>query len=240
LFFNRHNWLALFRVFMVFGRPFSFFAAILSGRVLKEVDVKTPIGVIRVEMRNHESLRTLFSTFCRRDYLTATSPAFAVMDCGANIGIASLYFLTRNVANRTTCFEPDRANTAYLHRNLAPFAERVTIHEVGLATEDGSATLFRAEDGKYSSLIPSDRANTPDQIECRKFDSALRAVVAEQLPVIVKMDVEGVEVDLVKSVNWDDYPSVRRIISESTGCTNVIRRTHRLEFRSGLVEHLIF
>jgi FkbM family methyltransferase len=240
LFLNPYNWLALLRVFLVFAHPGQFFWAIVGRKILPNVEVKTPIGRVCVEMRNFESLRTLFSTFCRRDYLTSIEPAVAIMDCGANIGIASLYFLSRNVNNRVICFEPDRANTDYLKRNLRSYMDRVVIHEVALATEAGSATLFRAEDGKYSSLIASDKADQPDQIMCVKFEDGLREVIAAGLPVVVKLDVEGLEVALVESVEWDNFPEVRAIISESTGCSNVITRQHRRKLHSGFVEHLIF
>jgi FkbM family methyltransferase len=240
VFLNPHNWLAMLRAFTVIVRPIGFFAAIVGRRVLPEVQVKTPTGTIRVEMRNFESLRTLFSTFCRQDYLTATDKSYAIMDCGANIGLASLYFLTRNSDNRSTCYEPDRENIDYLRRNLAAFADRVIIHQAALATEAGSATLFRAEDGKYSSLIASDKASSPDEVECRKFDDALKDVSADPRPVIVKIDVEGLELDLVKSVKWEDFPTISRIISESTGCAELISREHSRYLRAGFVEHIVF
>jgi FkbM family methyltransferase len=240
VFLNPHNWLAILRAFFVIVRPIHFFIAILGRKNLTELHVKTPTGIVRVEIRNFESLRTLFSTFCRQDYLTATEPSFAIMDCGANVGIASLYFLSRNQANQVVCFEPDRENTDYLRRNLHPYADRVVIHEAALATTAGSATLFRAEDGKYSSLIKSDRALDPDEVECRKFEDALKDIVASGMPVIVKIDVEGLELDLVRSVTWENFQAVRRIISESTGCAELISRPHKRQLRAGFVEHIIF
>ena len=105
------------------------------------------------DLRNFASLRTFFSISCRGDYATPTDSVFSFLDAGANIGIASVYFLTRNRANRAICFEPDRANQELLKQNLADFADLSEIRVYALATSAGTVSLFRSEDGMYSSLF---------------------------------------------------------------------------------------
>jgi FkbM family methyltransferase len=240
LFGNVFNWLALLRAFAVISNPARFFAAIARGKELPDVVVRTPTGNVCIHLRNFESLRTLFSIFCRLDYNTPAQPACAFIDVGANIGIASVYFLSRNRANRVTCFEPDRENLDFLRRNLRTFANRSTICAYALATSDGSATLYRAEDGKYSSLIASERACLPEQIECRSFKSTLQTINADTLPITVKIDVEGLELALVNSVDWREFPTVRRLICEATGWGATIPRPHTQRVRTALVEDVIF
>jgi FkbM family methyltransferase len=240
LFGNAFNWLALPRAFAVITNPVRFFVAIVRKRELPHVVVRTPTGNVCIQLRNYESLRTLFSIFCRLDYETPTEPSFAFMDVGANIGIASVYFLTRNSRNRVTCFEPDRENLDLLKRNLQDFADRASVHACALATSTGTATLYRAEDGKYSSLIASKLACLPQQTDCRSFRSALRESTTDTHPVTVKIDVEGLELDLVKSVDWREFPTVRRLICESVGWGAAISRPHSTLVRTDLVEHVAF
>jgi FkbM family methyltransferase len=238
---NPFNWLAVPRAFLTICSPLSFFSALVRGRALPEVIVRTPVGKIRIALRNFESTKTLFSVFCRRDYATPKYPAVVLMDVGANIGITSLYFVSRNRANRAICFEPDRANVDILTRNLLQFADRTEVRVCALATSAGTTTFYRAEDGKYSSLIQSERACLPDPVECRVFSEALRAVISEAtIPIVVKLDVEGLEPDLVRSVEWEHFPRVHRLVCEGTECGRLISRPHRRQVRSGYVEDMCF
>ena len=240
MFKNAYNWLALIRACTVISNPARFFVAIVRRKELPDVVVRTPTGNVCIHLRNFESLRTLFSIFCRLDYETPTEPSFWFMDVGANIGIASVYFLTRNPRNRVTSFEPDRENLEFLKRNLRDFPDRSSICSYALATSDGSATLYRAEDGKYSSLIASDRACLPQQIECRSFKGMLQEITADKPPVTVKIDVEGLELELVNSINWREFPTVRRLICEATGWGATIARPHTQRVRTGFVEDVNF
>src|SRR5215469_14481544 len=63
--FNRFNWLGLFRAFWVLGEPFQFLVGLLRCRAPETVHVLTPVGRITLTLRNAESLKTLFSIFCR-------------------------------------------------------------------------------------------------------------------------------------------------------------------------------
>lgn len=237
---NLNNWRSLIRVFRVCVHPLRFLAAFLQGRTLSEVVLRTPVGKVHVKLRNLESLKTLFSIFCRGDYLTEAGEPFEFVDVGANIGIASIYFLSRNRLNRVTCFEPDRANLAYLEENLSHFKSRSTIYTCAIGTSACTTTFFRSEDGKYSSLVPSEMARLPDSVECRNFSDALQEVASGELPLVVKLDVEGLEPALVRGVRWIDYPSVTRIICDSVECSAAVSRRHTRIIRNGYVEDIRF
>jgi FkbM family methyltransferase len=240
LFINIYNWLSIIRAVFVIVNPIAFFFAIINRKKLDYVKVRTPIGIIDVEMRNFESMRTFYTMFCRLDYFIENDKIYSIMDCGSNIGLSSLYFLSRNASNTVTCFEPDKENLKYLHRNLARFSDRVSVHEVALSTSSGSGMLYRSKDGKYSSLLPSERTGDPDSIECIKFEGALVGVANKSNLVIVKMDVEGLEIDLIGSVRWENFPNVVSIFSESAGCSDVISRQHSLHIRNGMLEVVDF
>ena len=240
MFKNPYNWVGLPRALFVVVNPIRFLAAIVRGRTLPDVVARTPVGHTRIHLRNYESLKTFFSVFCRRDYFTRPDPPSAFLDVGANVGIASAYFLSRNARNRIICIEPDPANLPYLEKNLLPFAGRSELRVCAVGTSAGQIEFFRSEDGKYSSMIPSSRAKIPVQVECRVFADMLREARNDSLPVVVKLDVEGMELDLVRSVDWQDYPYVRRLISESTECSAVISRAHDRRLRTGYVEDMAF
>lgn len=237
---NLSNWLSALRIFWIVGHPIQFVVAIALRRNPAHVTLRTPTGLIRLRLRNFESLKTLFSIFCRRDYKTSSVAPYFFLDVGANIGIASAYFLSRNPANRVQCFEPDPANLDFLRDNLEQFGGRATLRACAVGPQSGEVTLYCSEDGKYSSLVQSARAANPVRVPCLQFSDVLKGAGTDGRPVVVKLDVEGLEVDLVRSVMFEEYPAVGRLVCESTSCARWITRPHRLVIRSGYVEDVAF
>jgi len=237
---NPSNWLAMYRAIYVFRNPVEFLVAVIRGAAPDSVVVRSPTGPLTISLRNFESLRTLFSIFCRLDYRTSRREMCTFLDVGANIGLASLYFLSRNPGNRVEAYEPDGANLDYLRQNLQVFGARAKIYDRALGVDSDDTILYRSEDGKYSSLLRSERANMPQRIVTRAFRDVLEELSGGQTPIAVKLDVEGMETALVRSVRFEDYPLVMRLISESTECGSLLSRPHRRIVRSGYVEDLRF
>jgi FkbM family methyltransferase len=242
---NRFNWQALPRALAIFSNPVEFLWDSSTGRFPTQIEVRSPIGPVMIALRNYESLKTCFSIFAREDYRTDARSRFIVLDIGANIGVAALYFLSRNRFNRVRCYEPDPANLDYLRRNLEPFRDRVEIVEKAVAPRGGTATLFRAVDGKHSSLrqdvAVSNGFAAESPTELVAFDEVLRgAEEGESGDLLVKIDVEGIEPDLVRSVDFSNHPRVRRVLVESTRCSALIRRPHRRVLRIDSIEDIQF
>ena len=236
---NRHNWAALFRVFSVYEKPGRVLRAIASRTPLEDVVVKTPTGPVKLTLRNFESLKTSFSIFCRQDYPTSSAKAVRFLDIGANVGIAAAYFLSRNEGNTIRCYEPDSDNLEYLRKNLAQFGDRAQLVEHAVGPEAGSATLFKSQDGKYTSLLDNNDSAGTDEVTVDAFDSILAEAAKRPGPIVLKIDIEGLEPALVESVNFADYPQVERIIVESLECSQRIARPHQRTVRSGYVEDLV-
>ena len=237
---NSHNWRALPRAFVVIGNPISFLVGLLRRRAPPQLSVRTPTGTVVLTLRNFESLKTLFSIFCREDYFVAPEEAGLFIDVGANIGLAGAYFLSRNNENRVVCFEPDSGNLDCLRANLAPFAARATIEDCAIAPCGGATVLYRSADGKHSSLLASERAQAAQPIATRSFDAVLCEAAKREAPTVVKLDVEGMEEELVKSVSFDEHLHVRRLLCERRGIGAFVSRPHRLIRRNAYIDDLIF
>ena len=240
LVFNRFNWVAAIRACWVFSNPLPVIIGLLRQSAPPRVRVRTPIGPVTLTLRNFESLKTLFSIFCRQDYLVTSKTPYLFLDIGANIGLASVYFLSRHRDNVARCFEPDLTNFAYLRENLAAFHERATISDHAVHVSSGAAVLYLAPDGKHSSLRCGERALIPQQTVTRTFADILTEIASARLPTIIKMDVEGTEGHLVQSVKFEDYPFIRRLIIEATYCSQLISRPHTRTLRNGYIEDLNF
>src|SRR6266404_2057395 len=72
--------------------------------------------------------------FVEREYscLDALTAADLIVDCGANVGYSSAYFLSRFPEARLVAVEPEAENFAILKQNLVPFGDRATLKQTGV------------------------------------------------------------------------------------------------------------
>lgn len=132
-----------------------------------------------------------------------------ILDCGANIGVATLHYLRSYPRARVTAFEPDPNIVPILRRNLERNGgDRVEIVEAAVWTCDGELD-FVCEGADGSRLI-SDPSTTEHRTRVRTVD--LRRFLTEPVD-LVKLDIEGAEFDVVASVH-DHLENVKNLVIE--------------------------
>jgi FkbM family methyltransferase len=128
-----------------------------------------------------------------------------ILDCGANVGLASLYFHRRYPQARITAYEADPALYRLLRTNLdANGAGAVGAHHAAVWTEAGTLT-FQCE-GSDSGMIGS----LPGAVEGRATavpSVRLRDLIEAEPIDLLKLDIEGAE-DLVLA---DCEPALDRV-----------------------------
>ena len=121
--------------------------------------------------------------------------------------------------NTVHCYEPDNGNLEFLRDNLAPSVRAPVSTERAVGTARGHVTLYRSADGKYSSTLAIERRGRRAARRGRDaFADVLAEVRRQRLPSIVKLDVEGIERDLIATIDFADHPHVERLFCESTDC----------------------
>ena len=125
--------------------------------------------------RPHTSDQSAFcQVFVYREYACVDDLAHVdlVIDCGANVGFASAYFLSRFPGCSVIAVEPHHENFRLLEANLAPYGERVRSinsgvwsHAVGLKIAEE-----KYRDGReWSTQVRESRPEeTPDMQEVRQ------------------------------------------------------------------------
>jgi FkbM family methyltransferase len=127
-----------------------------------------------------------------------------IVDAGANIGMASLYFANKYPDARIIAVEPEASNFAMLVRNAKPYPNILPIQ---------AALWYR--DGEIALKAP-DAANNPyskvgfvicecDGIPVRAL--TMRTLMREteiQSIDILKVDIEGAEKEVFESSDWMD------------------------------------
>lgn len=154
-------------------------------------------------------LDVFFHVFVQREYQCVDSlrDVRSVIDCGANVGYASAYFLSRWPQARVLALEPDHGNFAALSTNLKPYGDRVTLLQAGLWS--GSCDLAIAEapfrDGRqWARQVRVATTSDTVRIPAVSMDALIARTGRERVSLL-KIDIEGAEVELFSGdVSWLD------------------------------------
>jgi FkbM family methyltransferase len=144
------------------------------------------------------SVQFLFSEiFVRNEYLfAATVDRPLVFDCGANIGMATLYFKWLYPRAEVHAFEPDPDTFQALKANVERNGlSDVHLHNVALAGQPGHLDLF-VPAGPGGSPLMSTIPGRMAESNLRRIvvdASALSTYVGDREIDFLKMDVEGAE-----------------------------------------------
>ena len=239
---NPWNLLSIFKIFKTFKNPLDFFIFLLNPKKGKILNLRTPIGNIKILLRNRESARTVFSIFIREDYLT-NSEEKNILDLGSNIGISAAYFLSRNKINQIFCVEPDPNNIEFLKANLEQFTGRYKFSICAIGSEDSQYVDFNiSNDGKYSSIRKiGKKFKEKIKVKTISIKTALSQPIFQQSkPILLKIDTEGTEGEILKNLNFNDYPFISELIVEGVGFKKYISRECKMKVVNGYIERFNF
>jgi FkbM family methyltransferase len=138
------------------------------------------------------------------------APAF-IIDGGANVGIASLYFLNQYPSARIIAVEPSPANFEILRKNLAPYSGRVTLVQGAIWKTSGRLQLETGQEDWRTSVRRVD-SDEPGSVEAFTL-SALIALGGGQVDLL-KLDIEGSESEVFGPEAQQWLPAVRNIAIE--------------------------
>jgi len=173
-----------------------------------------------VELRPFTSDALVFEQiFTHREYDSPHLPdeATTIMDLGANIGLASLFFAWRYPAARILAVEPDGSNFTQLTRNTAEHRARILTREGAVWTQDGTIGLLREND--LGKPIPEwgirvTASGSPENVPCYSIPT-LMSESGFGIVDILKCDIEGAEADIFAAGTSDWLDRVRLIIIET-------------------------
>jgi FkbM family methyltransferase len=138
------------------------------------------------------------------------SPAF-IIDGGANIGIASLYFLNEYPAARIVAVEPSPANFEILRKNLAPYAERVTLIQGAIWKNSGRLLLEPGQE-EWGTSVRSTDGDESGSVEAFTLPELM--AYGNGGVDLLKLDIEGSESEVFGPEAQQWLPAVRNIAIE--------------------------
>ena len=139
-----------------------------------------------------------------------------ILDCGANVGHSSIYFLNLFPEAHVIALEPDPGNFKICGQNLAPYSPRVQLlraavwgHSTRVALERGSW-----RDGRdWAIRVREVNGREKDMTQAMDIPSLLQ-LAPRRVVDLLKIDIEGSELELFRCDPHRWLPSIRNIAVE--------------------------
>ena len=144
----------------------------------------------------YENLRILFrEIFVQEEYqyFSTASNNPVIVDCGANIGMATLYLKWRYPNATIHSFEPDPSAFSMLERNIkANNLANVFLYNNAAMAEEGELDFYTAASHKASLMMSTVASRMDEQkITVKGIDFA--DFLNKTKPTLLKIDIEGAE-----------------------------------------------
>ena len=150
-------------------------------------------------LRNHTSdVPTFKQVFIEREYdFLVETPPKVIVDAGANIGLASIYFANKYPQARIIAIEPEQSNFQLLKSNAAPYGTIIPL-QAALWNHNGEINLidpglghwaFMTEDENASEKLPG---KVRHKVMAITVDKILDDYAVDRIDIL-KIDIEGAE-----------------------------------------------
>jgi FkbM family methyltransferase len=124
-----------------------------------------------------------------------------IVDCGANIGLSTVFFKNLLPAASIVAVEPEGRNFELLRRNCAPYADIVPI-QAAISDRNGTVAISNPDAEGWAFRVTPVKPNGAGGIPAITVDDAIRAVPGG-VPLMVKVDIEGAEEYLFRAnLGW--------------------------------------
>ena len=159
-------------------------------------------------------VRVFWQIFVRSSY-ALPDRCRTILDCGANVGIFSVWAARRRAGARIVALEPFPATFAALEANIRDngLARRVQCVPVGLAAAPGHRLIRTDGDSPDRQLVRSETPDPNEQtitVHCIDLAECLRLHGLDDLDLL-KMDIEGSEWEVLLSTPPDVLARIRHI-----------------------------
>ena len=200
------NYVAIIRFFKVHKAPLkSILNEIFSsGKYPKILFFNSPLGEAKVNLYSYNDFSTFNLIFCRQDYLYKNKQKI-ILDIGSNIGLSSIFWLTRSKDTVVHCYEPSSENYERLKKNLKDFDGRFFTFKKAVSSKNFSSYLNIEKSGVYNSISNLNKKLNyykKEKCEVVSINSCIDRILKQYGKIdLIKIDNEGEELKTVASID---------------------------------------
>lgn len=186
-----------------------------------EVTARRAVHRLLVRRGRSSDFDVLSQIFQQEEYssLRGLADISVIMDLGANVGYSTAYLLSCFPNATALALEPDPCNFVLCRRNLAPYGKRARV-VAGAVWSTRTVLALRKGfgDGREWATQVSEVAEQGGERDVQAWDvpSLLEAMGAARIDLL-KVDIEGSEVELFGPNSAEWLPRVRHIVIELHG-----------------------
>jgi len=164
---------------------------------------------------NSSDIRVYQQIFAAREYacLNNIKDIKLIVDCGAYIGLSSIWFLNEYRNADLVAIEPDPKNFSILQKNLRPYGQRAKLLKAAIWPRKGAlvASKEKYRDGQeWTRQVRECVNNEKPEINAINIDSIISESGFEKIDIL-KIDIERSEIELF-SHNYKQWLSKTRNI----------------------------
>jgi FkbM family methyltransferase len=213
------------------------FLSYLVQRFIKKsrlLAIKVPNLLNKVLIRNlPNDIQVFTQIFINQEYaLEMDEDVNTIIDCGANIGLASLFFLSKFPNARIIAIEPERNNFDLLKQNLQ-FFPGVTCINKGVWNRNAILEITNYSRGEAGFIVSETQQKSDKSIPATSISEIIEEFGFKEIQIL-KIDIEGSEEQVFQDEpQWLDQ--VKMIFCEihenmKPGLTQKIRSMLSLQF----------
>ena len=163
----------------------------------------------RFRVADYADAHALREVFVDRQYeLDAAVAPEAILDLGAHVGAATLFFRLAYPEARIVSVEPDSQNYAALRRNVGDLPG-VDLVPAAVGGAPGTASVVRRDLSWATQVVPG--AHGAETVPVHTLNELIARAGADAERTLVKLDVEGAEWDILSRC---DVRSLYGIVGE--------------------------
>lgn len=160
--------------------------------------------------KKSSDIATFYQVLFNLEYqLTIKEEPSVIIDLGANIGLASVFFLNKYPNSIVIAVEPEKSNFDCLLKNTKEYTNIIAYNN-GIWNKNANLEIKSSELGSWAFYVNEVEKEIPNSVKAISINQIIENHSLKQIDIL-KIDIEGSEIELFSS-NYETWLPITRMI----------------------------